>query len=362
MQDQVIRKILIEYLQIQHPGCRVYQEKVIGNAVCDVLLVTNKLIGFEIKSDTDTYARLPRQIQAYQQFFEENYIVIGTSHLRSAETKVPVSWGILEVAEAGIRVVRKSGKNTSVRREKQLSMLWALELNNLLLKNKLPLYPGKRKEFLADTLCRNVSPVHLGPQIAEELRLREESNSAENQPDLLPMFPAEELIDRLSEEDLSQLTLDQWLSLYRRAAERQQQKKQQVLQLETAWKTSENTNHKTPYTDIRVTLGVPWVSAEIVSQFAMEVLRVPQQRHYEYDHAAQKYRPGKPIPLVRYEKITGYWHVEKCRNRKTPELTVRYGTRRFNAMQILECTLNLRPIKIYDGSRYNEPETIAALE
>ena len=51
MQDKEIRKILIEYLKIKHKEYRIYQEKSIGSSICDLMLVTDKLTGFEIKSD-----------------------------------------------------------------------------------------------------------------------------------------------------------------------------------------------------------------------------------------------------------------------------------------------------------------------
>ena len=95
MQDKEIRRILIEYLKIKHREYRIYQEKSIGSSICDLMLVTDKLTGFEIKSDSDNYERLPRQICAYNQFFDENYLVVSQTHSRSAESKVPSHWGIL---------------------------------------------------------------------------------------------------------------------------------------------------------------------------------------------------------------------------------------------------------------------------
>ena len=52
------------------------------------MLVTDKLTGFEIKSDSDNYERLSKQITSYNQFFDENYIVVGTSHKKSIESKI----------------------------------------------------------------------------------------------------------------------------------------------------------------------------------------------------------------------------------------------------------------------------------
>lgn len=54
MDDKAIRGILIEWLQANYPEGRIYQEKSIGESVCDVMLVSDYLTGFEIKSDRDS--------------------------------------------------------------------------------------------------------------------------------------------------------------------------------------------------------------------------------------------------------------------------------------------------------------------
>ena len=72
LKDKEIREILISWLRASGNEMRIYQEKAIGNAICDVLVVTDELIGYEIKSDSDTYTRLPRQIYAYNQFCDKN--------------------------------------------------------------------------------------------------------------------------------------------------------------------------------------------------------------------------------------------------------------------------------------------------
>ena len=75
MKDNEIRNILIAYLKANNSENRIYEEKSIGSAICDVMAVTDKLIGFEIKSDSDNYQRLERQIEFYDKFFDKNYIV-----------------------------------------------------------------------------------------------------------------------------------------------------------------------------------------------------------------------------------------------------------------------------------------------
>lgn len=81
MNDKAIRDILIAWLQATNHEIRIYQEKSIGSSICDVMAVTDKLTGYEIKSDLDNYARLEEQVRAYDQFFDENYLVVSQTHI-----------------------------------------------------------------------------------------------------------------------------------------------------------------------------------------------------------------------------------------------------------------------------------------
>lgn len=89
MTDREMRGILIEYLMIKNRHYRIFQEKNIGSSVCDVMLVTDRLCGFEIKSDSDNFERIGRQVEAYERFFDENTIVVGEKYRDTAAKKVP---------------------------------------------------------------------------------------------------------------------------------------------------------------------------------------------------------------------------------------------------------------------------------
>ena len=60
MNDKEIRNILVGYLSATNKNYRIFQEKNIGSSICDVMLVTDKLCGFEIKSDSDNFIRLKK--------------------------------------------------------------------------------------------------------------------------------------------------------------------------------------------------------------------------------------------------------------------------------------------------------------
>ncbi len=63
-------------------------------ARADALLVGDRICGFEIKSDVDSIARLPRQIEAYGQVVERAFLVVGERHRQKATDILPDWWHV----------------------------------------------------------------------------------------------------------------------------------------------------------------------------------------------------------------------------------------------------------------------------
>ena len=353
MKDKEIRRILIAYLGT-HPKelcakeIRIYQEKSIGSAICDLMAVTDKLTGYEIKSDCDDYQRLDRQIKAYDRFFDENYIVVSDRHAHSAAEHVPPHWGILRIRDDSITLERQAKRNKSVSRRAQLSVLWKLELKNLLVKNRLPLYPLKTKDFIVGAISEQVDADVLGRQIASELMQRDYSVfGAEDytvRSEAAEALPETEIVDTLSEQDLSDYTLDQWIELYRRAKQVREVKEEAIKTL-----PKERAQHVIPYTDIEVSLGAPWIDKSVITDFILEV-----------------FKPRYIGFVVEHEQVTGNWLIANknaAASSMPARLASKYGLERYNALCILEATLNLREIKLFDDkTKFNEKDTIAAIE
>lgn len=347
MNDKEIRKILISYLKLRHRELRIYQEKQIGGSICDLMLVTDCLTGFEIKSDLDNYTRIANQVSYYDRYFDYNYIVVGESHRESVASKVPDYWGIMVISNDGISVFRSPAQTKKKSRSAQLSLLWKLELKNLLNYFSMPMYAQKDKKYISDCLCTSVPDNELGKQIAYELMNRDYSiydakdytEYYRNENIELEQHQLVEFVDSISEMDMSQMTLDQWINIYREAREIQEIKEKMEVR-------RERPKHEITYEDIEVAPGVPWISAKIIEDF-IKSLSV-----------------NKPQFKVVYEPITGNWFINyKKDGDRYPEFTVEYGIKRYNALFILESLLNLREIKIYDSKRkYDEESTIAALE
>jgi hypothetical protein len=77
----------------------------------DALLVSHRICGFEIKSDVDSLARLPRQIEAYGAVVERAVLVVGERHLEAASMMVPDWWNIWAAKKRGetVRISKVRG-------------------------------------------------------------------------------------------------------------------------------------------------------------------------------------------------------------------------------------------------------------
>ncbi|MFR7717513.1 MAG: sce7726 family protein [Lachnospiraceae bacterium] len=100
MLDKDIREPLFDFLEEFYGKIRIFEEKVTGISRTDAFgVIDGQLIGFEIKSDSDTYTRLKRQTADYDLLCDVNYLVVGKSHRRQADQHIPAHWGIICVYE-----------------------------------------------------------------------------------------------------------------------------------------------------------------------------------------------------------------------------------------------------------------------
>ena len=100
--------------------------------------------------------------------------------------------------------------------------------------------------------------------------------------------------------------------------------------------------------EISVRLGATWLDTEYVRQFTFETLGTPRstQRRIE----------------VHYSNITGEWRIEgKSKDRGNVKAISTYGTQRINAYEIIETTLNLKDVRIFDYQYDEEGRRIAVL-
>ena len=133
--DKDIREPLFDFLEEKYGKVRILEEKTMGRSRADVVMVLdNEVIGIEIKSDADTYARLASQVKDYDKFCDKNYVVIGSSHVAHIDEHIPKYWGVISVEMIGEKidflVVRETGDNPKL---KKISFLFCGDLS-------LPIY------------------------------------------------------------------------------------------------------------------------------------------------------------------------------------------------------------------------------
>ena len=185
MYDRDIRPYLYDLLDEKFPRVRTFDEKIIGRSRSDIFAVTDgALIGFEIKSDADTYTRLPSQVKSYDKFFDYNYIVVGKSHAKQVEKHVPTHWGIIVLEEGGdvsFSELRPAAPNPKIKVSNQLRFLWRRELVSVLEKCGLPKYTSKSRAFSEKALVQRASPEKIKATMTNELFERDYTTLANSQ-------------------------------------------------------------------------------------------------------------------------------------------------------------------------------------
>ncbi len=174
LKDKDIREPLFDFLEEQYGKVRIIEEKAMGKSRADVVMVLEEeLVGIEIKSDADTYARLSRQVKDYDRFFDRNYVVAGSKHAHHVGEHVPEWWGIITVEEVDgvcdFYVLRKAEKNPKQKMLHKIKLLWRPELAHIQKVNHLPAYKQKSKDFVRKKIIEKVPEDLLHKQISDEL-------------------------------------------------------------------------------------------------------------------------------------------------------------------------------------------------
>lgn len=124
--------------------------------------------------------------------------------------------------------------------------------------------------------------------------------------------------------------------------------------------------------EIYITLGSPWIPADIIDDFMLHLFGDPT-RGWLY-HGTENKQALMNMWKTVHDEITGTWEIP-CKTRYNHNIGMKksYGTERIEALYILEKTLNMKAVAVYDeiicktnssGKRrvLNRSETIAAAE
>ena len=125
------------------------------------MVIPEKIVGIEIKSDADTYTRLERQVADYDLYFDANIVVVGSSHASHVAEHVPAHWGIVSVEQqedhVDFYIVREMQDNPYAQLLRTIRVLWRPELAHIQEKYGLPMYKQKKQGFCPYNHCRPVT-------------------------------------------------------------------------------------------------------------------------------------------------------------------------------------------------------------
>ena len=122
--------------------------------------------------------------------------------------------------------------------------------------------------------------------------------------------------------------------------------------------------------DIYITLGSPWIPADIIDDFIFHLFGDPFENNWITYNQAKIQEAWKTM----HDEITGSWEIPgKSRYNHSVSVRETYGTDRMEALHILEKTLNMKSVAVTDETScpanasgkkrvINKAETVAAIE
>lgn len=144
----------------------------------DMAVLNGHLHGFEIKSDLDTLARLPRQVAAFSPSMQAMTLVVADRHLEQALDLVPDWWGLMTASPTALgrikfKAVRRGRRNRVIDARSVAELLEREELLAVLRRRQAD--HGVRTADYRAILDRAVSSIpvrNLIDEVREELKFR----------------------------------------------------------------------------------------------------------------------------------------------------------------------------------------------
>jgi len=154
---------LLENLKSDENNIKIINELDLHGAVIDIAVIDKKYFcGYEIKSDKDTFKRLPTQMQIYNYVLDKITIVVGISKVFKAIEIIPNFWGITMAENRNGKIIfieiKKPKLNTNINRQWLAKKLWRSDIVDIL--KGLNLYKGKSgfyKHALLEILMEKIS-------------------------------------------------------------------------------------------------------------------------------------------------------------------------------------------------------------
>jgi hypothetical protein len=169
--------LVIDELGLNHGRCRA-----------DIAVVNGHLVGYEIKSNSDSLRRLREQVKAYSAIFDRAFIVVGDRHIDKIQNSIPEWWGVI-ISSRGpkgainFNMTRRSQMNRSIDPVSVARLLWRNEAIEILHQKKLtPRMLRQPRAVLYKYLAELLNICELRKDIRKYLQKRRNWRCPESQP------------------------------------------------------------------------------------------------------------------------------------------------------------------------------------
>ncbi|WP_394531812.1 hypothetical protein C1N83_00135 [Priestia aryabhattai] len=183
LKDSDIRAVLIKELENQYSNdldTKIVHEMGIlhGQTRVDIAVINGVLHGYEIKSESDTLARLPTQMIDYNKVFDRMTIVVQRNYLNKVRDIIPSWWGITLVTryrgELHLRILRKGKFNPNVDPFSLSHLLWRREALDILKERGLQRgYLSKPRDEIYRKICSSITLSEIKLIVNQQLKRRE---------------------------------------------------------------------------------------------------------------------------------------------------------------------------------------------
>ena len=149
-----------------------------GYVRADIAVLNGKLVGYEIKGEKDTLTRLSSQVVAYNEVFENAYIIAAEKHLNKVRNQVPKWWGIYCISPDcdGMPCFvkeRASESNPALNNFGIAQLLWKTEVSEILERNYgIRIKQRYTRHDLHALLAEACATVELSRMVLHQLKTR----------------------------------------------------------------------------------------------------------------------------------------------------------------------------------------------
>ncbi len=145
----------------------------------DLALANGRLVGFEIKSGSDSLKRWPSQCEAYFRVFDEVWLCTHGRHLEKALTMTPKNAGVLLVDDlGGLAILRSAKKNDSASAYDVTGLLWRDELDEMCLMSGIKCLSRDTKADVRVKVAQSISLSEIRAFTLKKLKARKSGLNA----------------------------------------------------------------------------------------------------------------------------------------------------------------------------------------